>query len=602
MDQIIKPDSVDFNALIKNSTTLTLNTQSKMVEILNKEFTQEESRWYIANLYIYMNYHPTNDYPINLDTLVKLVGFAHKKNAKTTLENNFIKDEDYKILLTPKGKQVFTFRGKNSKPNLGGRPNEQVMLNVDTFKNMCMLVKTDKGKQIRKYYVKLENIYNKIIKEEIENQKLLLEQEQKNNAKLIEENNQKELEYKEQLEEKQKELATLKKLKAKRWYNQEPGDTIYAIKIDDIIKIGKTKNIKKRESYYTENQTGDIFYIKKCHNCDLSEKVIHHMLDKHREENNKEWFNISNELAIYIIDIVCDFLDNFINYSEKLPISNLKEYLDSSYKVVNPCHKNDCENKEPSNNSTDILNKVVNITCNEDKMKRFIQEFCEIDENNYALSYELLGAYRIWSKGLTAKDRSLFSKFMKKNYKSRRKYYKEHNESSLLTYIGIKPKDLNITRQDKNTLPKYEEFVLTECKYNYNYRIGYTNFIDEYKKWYLKKYPDYIFSKQEHFNMDTYLNRYFLKEKINMPGYRNVLGIWGIQFKCENSVRIGINPTHRKEIVKIDYKTRTVIEEYKSLTIASDILKLDQSTIRNYIEDKRLINDSFVLQYKKDII
>ena len=598
MTQFIKPDSVDFDALIKNSTTLTLNTQSKMVENLNKEFTEEESRWYIANLYIYMNYHPTNDYPINLETLVKLVGFAHKKNAKTTLENNFIKDEDYKILLTPKGNKVLTPKGKNPKLNLGGRPNEQVMLNVDTFKNMCMLVKTEKSKQIRKYYVKLENIYNKIIKEEIEEQKRIT--------------NQKELEYKEQLEEKQKELATLKKLKSNKWYNQKPGDTIYAIKVDNIIKIGKTRDIKAREAYYTQNQTGDIFYIKKCHNCDLSEKVIHHMLDKHREENNKELFNISNELAIYIIDIVCDFLDNFINYSEKLPISNLKEYLDSSYKVVNPCHKNDCENKEPLNNS--MLNKIVNITCNEDKMKRFIQEFCEVSDNNYCLSYELLGAYRIWSKGLNAKDRSLFSKFVKKNYKSKRKYYKEHNESSLLTYIGIKPKDLNITRQDitrqdKNTLPKYEEFVLTECKYNYNYRIGYTNFIDEYKKWYLKKYPDYIFSKQEHFNMDTYLNRNFLKERINMPGYRNVLGIWGIQLKSENSITLGINPTHRKEIVKIDYKTRTIIEEYKSLAITSDILKLDQSTIINYIKNKQVINDtlsvrqdSFILQYKKDTL
>ena len=255
----------------------------------------------------------------------------------------------------------------------------------------------------------------------------------------------------------------------------------------------------------------------------------------------------------------------------------------------------------------------------EDKMKRFIQEFCEESDNNYCLSYELLGAYRIWSKGLTAKDRSLFSKFVKKNYKSKRKYYKEHNESSLLTYIGIKPKDLNITRQDitrqdKNTLPKYEEFVLTECKYNYNYRIGYTNFIDEYKRWYLKKYPDYIFSKQEHFNMDTYLNRNFLKERINMPGYRNVLGIWGLQLKSENSITLGINPTHRKEIVKIDCKTRTIIEEYKSLAITSDILKLDQSTIINYIKNKQVINctlsmtnpsvqqDSFILQYKKDTL
>jgi hypothetical protein len=35
-----------------------------------------------------------------------------------------------------------------------------------------MIAKTDKGKAIRKYYVKLENIHNKIIKEEIENQKL----------------------------------------------------------------------------------------------------------------------------------------------------------------------------------------------------------------------------------------------------------------------------------------------------------------------------------------------------------------------------------------------------------------------------------------------
>ena len=41
-----------------------------------------------------MIYHPTTDFPINLETLVKLVGFAHKKNAKRTLENNFVLDED----------------------------------------------------------------------------------------------------------------------------------------------------------------------------------------------------------------------------------------------------------------------------------------------------------------------------------------------------------------------------------------------------------------------------------------------------------------------------------------------------------------------------
>ena len=41
MNQIIKPESVDFNKLIKSNTTLTNDCQSKMIEILNKEFTEE---------------------------------------------------------------------------------------------------------------------------------------------------------------------------------------------------------------------------------------------------------------------------------------------------------------------------------------------------------------------------------------------------------------------------------------------------------------------------------------------------------------------------------------------------------------------------------
>lgn len=44
-----------------------------------------------------MHYHPTNDYPINLEDVFKMIGFANKRNAKRTLDNNFIINEDYKI-------------------------------------------------------------------------------------------------------------------------------------------------------------------------------------------------------------------------------------------------------------------------------------------------------------------------------------------------------------------------------------------------------------------------------------------------------------------------------------------------------------------------
>ena len=397
--------------------------------------------------------------------------------------------------------------------------------------------------------------------------------------------------------EKDKQISDLQKLKVKKWYNQEPGDTIYAIKINSgLIKIGKTKNIKDRETHYVSNQVGNMFYIKKCFNCDLAEKVLHHVLDKHRIENNKEWFGISEELAIYTIDIVVAFLDKFIDYIEDLPLSNIKETLNK----FNGKDIGEYNDITPHILTDSLLGKVVNIESNEEKLKRFVDEYCELDENNYVLSYEILGAYRLWSRGFHNTDRTQFTKFIKKYYKSKRKYYKEYNESSLLVYLGIKPKELRVEQENNDFLPEYEEFILTECKYNYTYRIRYSKFIDEYRKWYTNKYPQYIFSKEQKINMEAYINRHFLKDKVNMPNDKNVPGIWGLQMKSDNSFRLGANSTHRKEIVKIDCTTKKVIEEYKSIIIASQKLHLETKHVRASIVNKKIIQN-FILEYKKDV-
>ena len=62
-----------FNALVQNAD-LSVNFKSKILEELNKNFTENEQRWYIANLFIYLHYHPTNDYPINLENVYKMIG------------------------------------------------------------------------------------------------------------------------------------------------------------------------------------------------------------------------------------------------------------------------------------------------------------------------------------------------------------------------------------------------------------------------------------------------------------------------------------------------------------------------------------------------
>ena len=305
MTQLIKPKAINFNELVKNSnTTLSLNLETKMINILNTEFTEEEQQWYIANLYMYMNYHPTNDYPINLEDIFHMIGFANKGNAKRTLENNFTKDEDYKITILPSEK--------------GQIAREDIMLNIDTFKNLCMLAKTDKGKEIRKYYVKLENIYNKIIKEEIEEKNQQLELERENTKKQLEEK-ETQLQIKEtQLQEKdnniesQKLLIKKKDKELKQMAKKISLDWLYVAVTDNVecmSKIGIAEEILKRvDGHLSSNPGFKYVFTYKSKNNKLIEKCIKSVLDPFLS-NKSEWFNIDSSDLIYIVKFFIELFD-----------------------------------------------------------------------------------------------------------------------------------------------------------------------------------------------------------------------------------------------------------------------------------------------------
>jgi phage anti-repressor protein len=316
MNQIIAPKTINFNDLVKNSnTTLSLTLQTKMTTILNKEFTGEQHRWYIANLFMYMNYHPTNDYPINLENVFKMIGFANKGNAKRTLENNFVKDEDYKTSFLP-----------TEKRETGGSLNEQIMLNIDTFKNLCMLAKTQQGKEIRKYYVKLENIYNKVIKEEIENTQKLLEE----NKKLLEEQKEK--------------IEMLESKPETEGFFRESG-YIYIIKETAKIgryKIGKSKSpIERISGLNVSSSETSLLIDKQFETIDMecAEKIIHSILKPYRIKKRNEWFFFKDKIeldnAINTIIKCLEFIkqyrkhDNFIDINNEETIDILEQEIET---------------------------------------------------------------------------------------------------------------------------------------------------------------------------------------------------------------------------------------------------------------------------------
>jgi phage anti-repressor protein len=320
---------------VVNNGVISTNLQSKMIVLLKEQFTQEEQEWYIGNLYMYMNYHPTNDFIINLDHVFKMIGFATKGNAKRTIENNFTKDEDYKIISIKNNIEKQLLRTEK----LGGSGvlQEDILLNVDTFKNLCMIAKTEKGKTIRKYYVKLENIYNQLIKEEIQQ----IKEAQETTVKLLEEK-EKCLEEKEKcLEEKAKineELVNKNKLLEQQKYKDityeeiSKAGHVYIFSCDQpgTYKCGRTKNVNSRVKGLQTAcvQTIQVLFDYPTNNDLLLETAVHHILDRYRCNSNREHFRCDLDYMKRIVTIVGKVLDTLKSSYQTISENELMQRLE----------------------------------------------------------------------------------------------------------------------------------------------------------------------------------------------------------------------------------------------------------------------------------
>jgi hypothetical protein len=105
---------------------------------------------------------------IDLDNVWQWLGFSQKAMAKRTLEKNFVTEKDYKCLLCRSAEQ--------KDDNRGGHNRETIVMNIQTFKLLCIKADTKKANEIHDYFIKLEELMQTIIMEESNELKLQLEQ------------------------------------------------------------------------------------------------------------------------------------------------------------------------------------------------------------------------------------------------------------------------------------------------------------------------------------------------------------------------------------------------------------------------------------------
>ena len=175
-------EQLDFVKLIENNpiTRLSNDYNIKLLSKIKEKFTDFEQQLFLSSFYCYLNCDPVKDFVIDLDNVWKWLGFGQKVKAKTLLEKHFIINNDYKISICPLAK-------KDDIPR-GGQNKDIFMLNINTFKKLCLKAQTTKADEIHEYYLKLENILQETINEENQALKLQLQNKDTIIDEIIDEN------------------------------------------------------------------------------------------------------------------------------------------------------------------------------------------------------------------------------------------------------------------------------------------------------------------------------------------------------------------------------------------------------------------------------
>ena len=245
--------------LIENNpiTKLSSNYNSKMLLKIQNNFTNFEQQLFLSSFYCYLNYHQVNDFVIDLDNVWKWLGFSQKYNCKNLLDKNFVIDKDYKRLL---------LNDQEQKKGRGGHNKEIIMLNIKTFKSLCLKAGTKKADEIHEYYLKMEEIIQEVVNEECTDLKLQLET---NKHDLQQKNKQLETQIIQSDKEKEQ-------LKENTILEQFPINTqcIYIGKIDNktlgipyskmyretVIKFGQSNNLAERVKCHKKTYTNFRLY------------------------------------------------------------------------------------------------------------------------------------------------------------------------------------------------------------------------------------------------------------------------------------------------------------------------------------------------------
>lgn len=231
------------------------------------------------------------------ESIVKLLKKYHEIEEDYKILNN----DEYKNMIMYNTYMIDSHSAHEAEWNYGN-VTKHILMNSDCFKNICMLVNTNKSKDIRQYYIEIEKIFKFYLKYTSEFNKYELEK-----SKLIKNR------YINKTELKNNSFLYL--------------ITMLSQSKENIFKFGSTTDEKARKSSYnTGHVEADKFFyvaIYECYDAIYLEKYIARLLINFKIPNESEMY----QLHFTALDAIIKMVIKNINTS----ITDINQFINEEY-------------------------------------------------------------------------------------------------------------------------------------------------------------------------------------------------------------------------------------------------------------------------------
>ena len=371
----------------KNSITrLSKNYENKFLMKIKENFNDNQQQLFVASFYCFLNYDKKNDFVIDFDNVWKWLGFTRKDSAKKLLEKFFTIEIDYKT--------VFRQQAENLN---GGRPKENIMLNVNTFKKFCLKADTKKADEVHDYYIKLEELLQETLNEETTELKLQLQNKEEENKKLLK-----------KYVKKQKDIT-------------DQQNVVYLMATEESEKIGeyvigKSVDLDNRKEEYDHNKLHDfkIVYYRSCATTkimDIVEAAVLMKLGKYRCKAGRDVFLLPDTTDV---SLFTNMFDECLKFYENVEF------------VIYPKRTIEKENKEKQKDRHDKYREE-----NKDKIKLQQKEYRE--DNKEIISEVKKEYYQKNVEVIGEKNKKYYEENKENIIEQALQYYKENKEAILDT-------------------------------------------------------------------------------------------------------------------------------------------------------------------------